>query len=110
MVIEHQGNAYAKMISTNHTSPWKVKDNIAKVCESVKKYTHVDLKENYSESIKNVVETVKDEEAQQMLESLETDKMNERKQKIAELTERYKNDPVRLHILSQIASDLNNLD
>ena len=110
MVIEHQGNAYAKMISTNHTSPWKVKDNIAKVCESVKKYTHVDWKENYSESIKNVVETVKDEEAQQMLESLETDKMNERKQKIAELTERYKNDPVRLHILTQIASDLNNLD
>ena len=109
VVIENNGNAYAKMLQTNHTSNWKVNDNIVETCKVIKKNTHVDLSENYQVSIDKVVESVSEQEAQQITESLEAEKMNERKQKISELTERFKNDPVRLHMLSQIAADLNNI-
>lgn len=110
MIIEHNGRAYAKMLKTNHTHAWRVEDNIAKVCESIKKYTHVDVSDQYAESIGTVLEQVSAEEGQQITESLERDRMLERKRKIAELTERYKSDPVRLHMLSQIAADLNDME
>lgn len=110
LVIENDGNAYAKMLQTTHTPAWKVVDNIAEACKVIKKNTRVDLSENYKVSIDKVVEQVSEQEAKQITESIESEKMNSRKQKIAELTERYKNDPVRLHMLSQIAADLSEME
>lgn len=110
VVIENEGNAYAKMIRTNHTAPWEVKGDIAQVVEAVKKYTHIDITKLYESSIVGAVATAKEKEGQQVKENLEKEAMEARKQKIAELTEKYKNDPTRLAMLSQIAAELNELD
>lgn len=110
IVIENNGNAYAKMLNTNHTAPWEVKGDIAQVVEAVKKYTHIDITKLYENSIVGAVAAAKEKEGQQVKENLEKEAMEARKKKIAELTEKYKDDPTRLAMLSQIAAELNELD
>lgn len=109
LVIENRGQAYAKMLKTTHTHPWKISDNIVEACKEIKKYTNVDLTESYKTSINDIIEQVAEEEATTIEESLKQEQVNARRQKVSELIEKFKNDPVRLHILSQIASDINNL-
>lgn len=110
IVIENNGNAYAKLLQTNHTAPWEVKGDIAQVVEAVKKYTHIDITKLYEQAISGAIEDTKQKEAQQVKENLEKEAIEQRKQKIAELTEKYKNDPIRLQMLSQVAADLAALD
>jgi len=106
LVIENNGNAFARMLQTNHSQPWEVKGNIAQVCESIKKYTRLDVTKLYEQAIDGAVKEAKKAEGQMIQEQLEKDEIAKRKEKIAELTERYKNDPVRLEMLSQVAAEL----
>lgn len=110
IVIENNGHAYAKLLRTNNSQPWEVKGDIAQVVEAVKKYTRLDITKLYESAIEGAVATAKEKEGQQVKENLEKEAMENRKKKIAELTEKYKNDPTRLAMLSQIASELNTLE
>lgn len=107
LLIEENGNAMARSISSNRTTHWTVSDNIAKTLEVIKKNTLVDLTESFKEKIEKVVEQVSAEEGRMIQESLQEKELSDRRAKIEELTKRYKNDPVRLQMLSQIASELN---
>lgn len=109
VVIENEGNAYAKLLRTNRSQPWEVKGDIAQIVEAVKKYTRIDISKLYEQSIEGAVAAAKEKEGQQVKENLEKEAMDKRKAKIAELTEKYKGDPTRLAMLSQIAAELNNL-
>lgn len=106
VVIENEGNAYAKLLRTNRSQPWEVKGDIAQIVEAVKKYTRIDISKLYEQSIEGAVAAAKEKEGQQVKENLEKEAMDKRKAKIAELTEKYKGDPTRLAMLSQIAADL----
>ena len=110
IVIENEGNAYAKLLRTNRSQPWEVKGDIAQIVEAVKKYTRIDITKLYEHSIEGAVAAAKEKEGLQMKENLEKEAMEKRKAKIAELTEKYKGDPTRLAMLSQIASDLAGLE
>ncbi len=109
LLIEENGNALAKSIYSSRTTGWAVNDNIAKTIETIKKNTRVDLTESFKEKIDRAVDRVSIEEGKQIQENLEKSEIDERRKKIEELTERYKNDPVRLQMLSQIACELNEL-
>lgn len=109
LLIEENGNALAKSIYSNRTTAWSVNDNIAKTLDMIKKNTRVDLTESFKEKIDSVIERVSLEEGKMIQENLEKSQIDERRKKIEELTERYKNDPVRLQMLSQIACELNEL-
>lgn len=106
IVIENEGNAYAKLLRTNRSQPWEVKGDIAQIVEAVKKYTHIDITNLYEHAIDSAIETAKEKEGQLVKENIEKEAMDRRKAKIAELTEKYKNDPTRLAMLSQVASEL----
>lgn len=106
IVIENEGNAYAKLLRTNRSQPWEVKGDIAQIVEAVKKYTRIDISKLYEQSMEGAVAAAKEKEGQQVKENLEKEAMDKRKAKIAELTEKYKGDPTRLAMLSQIAADL----
>ena len=110
IVIENGGNAYAKLLRTNRSQPWEVTGDIAQIVEAVKKYTHIDITKLYEQAISTAVEDAKEKEGQQVKENLEKEAMDKRKAKIAELTEKYKNDPTRLAMLSQIAAELASLE
>lgn len=110
VVIENNGHAFAKMLQTNHSQPWEVKGDIAKVVESIKKYTRLDITKLYEQAIEGAVKDTAAKEAQQVKENLEKTAIEQRKAKIAELTERYKDDPIRLQMLAQVAADLASLE
>lgn len=110
LLIEEGGNAFAKSIYSSRVTPWNVNDNIAEAVKIIKKNTKVDLTEAFKEKIEQIVEKVAEEEGEQIKESLKENELNSRREKIRELTERYKNDPVRLQVLSQIVSDLNDCE
>lgn len=109
IVIENNGNAYAKMLNTNHTAPWEAKGDIAQVVEAVKKHTRLDVTKLYEQAIGTAVEEAKRQEGIQIQENLQKTEIEKRKEKIAELTEKYKNDPVRLEMLSQVAAELSQM-
>jgi hypothetical protein len=109
LLIEENGNALAKSIYSSRTTGWAVNDNIAKTIETIKKNTRVDLTESFKEKIDRAVDRVSIEEGRVIQENLQRSEIDERRKKIEELTERYKNDPVRLQMLSQIACELNEL-
>jgi hypothetical protein len=110
LLIENNGHAYARILQTNHSQPWEVKGDIAKVVESVKKYTHINVTKLYEQSIEHAVTETEKNEKQQIKENLEKSEIEQRKEKIRELTERFKDDPVRLEMLSRVAADLAALD
>lgn len=110
LVIENNKNAYAKMLRTNHSQPWEVKGDITKVVETVKKYTRLDITKLYEQQIGVAIEESKKEEGKMIQENLMETEIEKRKAKIAELTEKYKNDPTRLEMLSQVASELSKIN
>lgn len=109
ILIENNGHAYAKSLQSNHIQPWEIKSDIAKVCESIKKFTRLDISKNYAKSIETAVTEAKEKEGQMIKENLEKDAIAQRKARIAELTEKFKDDPIRLKMLADIAKDLNTL-
>lgn len=107
LLIEGQENAFAKSLYSSRTTPWKVSDNIVETVKIIKHNTKVDLTEVFKDKMESIVEKLSEKEGEQIKESLRLKELDKRRQKVAELTERYKDDPVRLQLLSQIASDLN---
>ena len=81
-------------------------DNIANVVEFLKKNTSTDLTESYKDQIEKVIENKSEEEKAEMQRRLNEDGIQARKDKIAQLTEQYKNDPARLAVLAKCAEDL----
>ncbi len=110
VVAEHNGNAVAFLVeSKRRGNAWSLNDNIANVVEFLKKQTSTDLTESYKEQIEKVIENRSEEEKAEMQRKLQEDGIQSRKDKIAKLTEQYKNDPARLMILAKLAEDLNSI-
>lgn len=110
MIIESiSGKAYAKLLSSNHSSDWSVNENMLDVVNFIKKKTNTDLTERYSEKIESVIEEASEKDAEMLRESIERDAIQQRRSKIEELTQKFKNDPVKLAVLSKVAQDLNEL-
>jgi hypothetical protein len=108
-IIENDGKAVAKSIVSGHNVRLNESGNITEVLNTIKKQTKIDLTEKYSESIGKNIRDAEEVEAKQIQESLEDSRNDQRRQKIEELTKRYKNDPAKLAVLSKIASELNTL-
>lgn len=87
-------------------------DFVSEALNNVVKLTGVDLTPMFEERINNDCNR-NDKDAEEIREQLENNKtaqFNIRKKKIAMLAEQYKNDPVRLALLSKISKDLKMLE
>lgn len=106
LLIENQNTATATLIATNHSQKWSITDNIYEVCSFIKKQTRADISESFKEKIEEAISQTEKEEKQKIQESIKQDEIKARKEKIEALTEKYKNDPTRLAVLSKIAQEL----
>ena len=110
IVAEAENNAISFLIeSKKQGNAWSVCDNIANIVEFLKKNANCDLTENYKEGIERVVESRSEEEKAEIQKKLQEDGIQARKEKIAQLTEQFKHDPVRLQVLAKLAEDLNSI-
>lgn len=106
VVIENKENAYAYCVSSNHSTGWKVNTTIVEALEFIKKQTNLNIAKDYKENVDEQIAKTEADAAEQIKESIKKDEMNARKKRIEMLTEKFKNDPARLAVLSKVAEAL----
>lgn len=109
LIIESGENLYATLLNSNHSAKWTINENVMDALSFIKTKTNVSLSENYKEMIEKHIETVSEEEKAQMEADLMTQEIQSYKDRIASLTEKFKNDPTKLAILSKLAQEVNKI-
>lgn len=107
IVIESGPNMYATLISSTKHPKWTINESAIDVISFIKNKTNVSLSESYQKNIKEALQIANDNESQIIKEQLENDQYQSTKDRIAKLTEKFKYDPVKLAILSNLAETLN---
>jgi hypothetical protein len=99
---------YATSLASKHLpSPWTINENVVSALSFIKSKTNVELGEKYNTLVENYMEKSSEEDRQKVEEELQTKKVSDIKTRISDLTEKFKNDPVKLAVLSQLAQELN---
>ena len=107
VVVEAGDNLYATLLQSNHQSKWTINENAIDALSFIKNKTNVCLSDTYKALVESHLEKVTVEEKAQMEEDLKSQTIQSYKERIAALTEKFKNDPVKLAVLSKLAQDLN---
>lgn len=106
VVIESGDNLYATLLQSNKHSKWTINEDAINALAFIKAKTNVTLDENYSDLVSNVLENVSEEEQENLQKELKNNKVNSYKERIEALTEKFKNDPVKLAVLSKLAQEV----
>ena len=110
LVIENGNNLYATLLKSNHASKWTVDENALEVVTFIKNKTNVTLNECYKEQIDNVIGEFSAKDAERIQESIKSAEISNYKQRIEALTEKFKNDPVKLAVLSNLAKEISGIE
>lgn len=106
VVIESGSNLYATLIQSNRHPKWTVNENAVDVLSFIKTKTNVSLGEKYADLVSEHIEKVSEEEKEKIEKELKENEKNSYRERIAQLTEKFKNDPTKLAVLSQLAAQL----
>lgn len=107
VVIEGETDLYATLIQSNHCQKWTINENAVDALSFIKSKTNVSLSDNYKTLVENHLEQVSEEEKAQMEADLKAQEIQGYKDRIAALTEKFKNDPTKLAVLSKLAQEVN---
>lgn len=107
VVIENEENALAYLLKSNHNTGWKVNTTIVEAIDFIKKQTSINIAKDYKENVNKQLEITEAQKAEQIAEDIKKGELLARKQRIEVLTEKFKNDPATLAILSKVAQQLN---
>lgn len=110
LVVCEGTNMYTTLLNSNHSAGWTFNTNVIEALEGIEKNTRVSLSEKYNGQVKQVIENTSEEDRIRMENELKEGKINDVKKRIEALTEKFKNDPVKLAILSQCAKDLQSIE
>lgn len=107
MIIESEEKLYATLLQSTRHPKWTINENAVDALSFIKTKTNVSLGDRYKEIVENNLEKASEEESQKIQEELENQKIESYRNRIEALTEKFKNDPVKLAILSKIAQQIN---
>ena len=106
MVISEGTTMFATLLNSNHSSGWTYNCNVIEVLENIKKNTRATISEHYNDVVKEAIEKASISDREKIEDSIREAKKQSIKERIEALTEKFKNDPVRLAVISQVAKDL----
>lgn len=106
VVIEAGSNLYATLLQSNRHPKWTINENAVDALSFIKSKTNVSLGEKYSELVAEHIEKVSEEEKEKIEQELKENERNSYRERISQLTEKFKNDPTKLAVLSQLAAQL----
>ena len=106
IVIESENKLYASLLASNRHPQWTINENAVDALSFIKSKTNVNISENYSELVKNHIEQVSEAEQETIKQELNEQKIQSYKERIEMLTEKFKNDPTKLAVLSKLAQEL----
>ena len=110
LVIEGEDKLYASLIASNRHPQWTINENAVDALSFIKAKTNVNISENYTDMVKNHIEKVSEKEQENIKQELHEQKVQSYRERIEMLTERFKNDPTKLAVLSKIAQELNSVE
>lgn len=110
IVIEGEDTMYSTLVASNRSSKWTINEDVITTLSFIKSKTNVSLDENYNEKISKHVEKVSEEEKQEIQMEMENQEINSYKDRIAALTEKFKDNPAKLAILANLANELSTLE
>jgi hypothetical protein len=110
LVINEGMNMYTTLLRSNHRTPWTYNCNVVEALENIKANTRVSLSERYNEQVRMFIENTSEEDKKEFQKKLNESKKLSTRERIEALTEKFKNDPVKLAVLSQVAQDLQNVE
>ena len=106
IVIEGADKLYASLIASNRHPQWTINENAVDALSFIKAKTNVNISENYSDMVKSHIEAVSESEQETIMQELHEQKLQSYKERIEILTEKFKNDPTKLAVLSKLAQEL----
>ena len=106
IVIEGSDRLYASLLASNRHPQWTINENAVDALSFIKAKTNVNISERYSEMVQNHIETVSEQEQETIKQEIKESEMQSYRERIEALTEKFKNDPTKLAILSSIAQEL----
>ena len=109
LVIESGSDLYATLLGSNHQSKWTVNENAIDTLSFIKSKTNVQL-EGYEKNVTEALEKADEESRKVIEERLRNDEISSLKERVAVLTEAFKNDPTKLAILAQTAQKITELE
>lgn len=110
VVIEGSSKMYSTLLTSNRHSKWTVNENAINALSFIKSKTNVSLSENYQSLVEAAIEVADIEEKARIEEEMESQEKNSYRERIESLTEKFKNDPVKLMVLSKLAQELNEVE
>lgn len=109
VVIESNNKLYATSLMSNRTAKWTINENAIDAISFIKSKTNVSLSDQYQAVIENAVAAADKEEKERIEEELKATEQQSYKERIETLTEKFKNDPVKLAVLSKLAQELSEI-
>lgn len=110
VVIESGSNLYATLIASNRQAAWTINENAIDTLSFIKTKTNTDLGENYAAVIESCMEKASEEKKEEMEKEIKENETLAIKDRISALTEKFKDDPVKLAVLSKLAQELSELE
>ena len=110
LVIEAGSNIYSTLIASNRCSKWTINENAIEALSFIKSKTNVTLSDVYSNVLESAIEAADEAEKTRVEEELKLQEQQSYKERIEALTEKFKNDPVKLAVLSKLAQELNDVE
>ena len=110
IVIEGNETLYASLLASNRNPKWTINENAIEALSFIKGKTNVSLSENYQSIVENSMNKASEEEKARIEEELKIQEQQSYKERIEALTEKFKNDPVKLAVLSKLAQELSEIE
>lgn len=109
LVIEAGTNIYATLLMSNKNPKWTINENVVKAISFIKKKTNTSLNEVYSKAIEEYMDTIEEENKIEFQEQLKESEQQTYRERIENLTQKFRNDPIKLAVLSKIAKNLSEI-
>ena len=110
IVVESNNSLYATLLKSNRTPKWTINENAIDAISFIKNKTNVSLADNYQQVIENAMAVADEEEKERIESELKEAEHQSYKERIEALTEKFKNDPVKLAVLSKLAQELSEVE
>lgn len=110
IVVESNNSLYATLLKSNRTQKWTINENAIDAISFIKNKTNVSLADNYQQVIENAMAVADEEEKERIESELKEAEHQSYKERIEALTEKFKNDPVKLAVLSKLAQELSEVE
>ena len=106
MVIESNDNLYATLLASNHSQKWTINENAINAVDFIRSKTNVNISDTHADNINAAIQTIDENSKNNFNELQRQTNIQSLKERIEVLTEKFKNDPVKLAVTTKLAQDV----